>query len=109
MFKRRGVYYLLFGRFCCFCQEGSGIFVHTASSPLGPWHKPKPVLTDPTVSRIAKAHNVTNAQVGLRWITQQGLTVVTASSSATHDVEDLSLSSFELTSQEMADLDAVVI
>ena len=37
MFERQGTYYLLWTRFCCFCAEGSGAFVHTARHPLGPW------------------------------------------------------------------------
>eukprot|EP00047_Mylnosiga_fluctuans_P006490 m.247211 g.247211 ORF g.247211 m.247211 type:complete len:382 (-) comp15327_c0_seq1:59-1204(-) len=37
MFKRDGIYYALFGHCCCFCYQGSGILVHTAPSPLGPW------------------------------------------------------------------------
>lgn len=37
MFKRRDLYYVLFGPCCCFCYQGSGIIVHTAPSPMGPW------------------------------------------------------------------------
>eukprot|EP00043_Microstomoeca_roanoka_P006211 m.61088 g.61088 ORF g.61088 m.61088 type:complete len:425 (-) comp13322_c0_seq2:21-1295(-) len=37
LFKRKGVYYALFGHCCCFCSEGSGIGVYTATSPLGPY------------------------------------------------------------------------
>jgi beta-xylosidase len=37
MFKRNGIYYALFGRCCCYCAEGSGVTVHTSSSPLGPF------------------------------------------------------------------------
>lgn len=37
MFKRKGVYYALFGNCCCFCGGGSGIGVYTASKPLGPY------------------------------------------------------------------------
>lgn len=38
MFKRKGVYYALFGNCCCFCGQGSGIGVYTSvTSPLGPW------------------------------------------------------------------------
>ena len=37
IFKRNGVYYALFGNCCCFCGQGSGIGVHTARHPLGPW------------------------------------------------------------------------
>ena len=37
MFKRQGIYYALFGGCCCYCQDGSGVTVYTASSPLGPY------------------------------------------------------------------------
>lgn len=37
IFKRRGIYYALFGGCCCFCSRGSGIGVYTARQPLGPW------------------------------------------------------------------------
>jgi len=37
MFKRQGIYYAVFGQCCCYCQEGSGVTVYTASSPLGPF------------------------------------------------------------------------
>eukprot|EP00051_Salpingoeca_urceolata_P027193 m.480382 g.480382 ORF g.480382 m.480382 type:complete len:366 (+) comp21810_c0_seq1:160-1257(+) len=37
LFKRKGIYYALFGHCCCFCQAGSGIGVYTSSSPLGPY------------------------------------------------------------------------
>jgi len=30
-------YYAVFGHCCCFCFQGSGLIVHTAPSPLGPW------------------------------------------------------------------------
>jgi beta-xylosidase len=36
-FKRNGTYYVLFGHCCCFCYQGSGLFVYTAPHPLGPW------------------------------------------------------------------------
>merc|ERR1712070_327071 len=36
-FKRKGTYYALFGKCCCFCGHGSGIGVYTAAAPLGPW------------------------------------------------------------------------
>jgi len=36
-FKRKGVYYALFGNCCCFCGHGSGIGVYTATHPLGPY------------------------------------------------------------------------
>jgi len=36
-FKRNSIYYILFGHCCCFCEQGSGVIVHTATSPLGVW------------------------------------------------------------------------
>jgi len=38
-FKRGDIYYVLFGYCCCYCEQGSGIMVHTATSPLGPYTK----------------------------------------------------------------------
>ena len=37
IFKRGAVWYALFGHCCCYCEQGSGLFVHTASDPMGPW------------------------------------------------------------------------
>ena len=37
MFVRQNVYYALFGHCCCFCFQGSGVIVHTAPTPMGPW------------------------------------------------------------------------
>ena len=45
------MYYALFGECCCFCQFGSGIVVHTAPHPLGPWttHRNIGCETQPSV------------------------------------------------------------
>jgi hypothetical protein len=37
MFKRNNLYYLLTDYTCCFCTQGSGAKVFTATSPLGPF------------------------------------------------------------------------
>ena len=37
LFKRQGLYYLLFDSTCCFCPAGSGALVFTSKHPLGPW------------------------------------------------------------------------
>ena len=37
LFKRKGVYYLLYGSCCCACREGSGAVVHMAKDIAGPW------------------------------------------------------------------------
>jgi len=81
---------------------------YEAYSPLGPWNGAKPVLTDPTVAAIAKAHNVSSAEVGMAWIVQQGIPMVTASTKADHDLEDIhSIFDVALTDTEMTILSAV--
>ena len=37
MFRRGSLYYALFDSCCCFCPEGSGAQVYTATAPLGPY------------------------------------------------------------------------
>jgi beta-xylosidase len=37
LFERHGIYYALFGHCCCFCYQGSDMFVFQAPHPLGPW------------------------------------------------------------------------
>ena len=54
---------------------------------VGPKCK-RPALGDPTVLKIAKAHNVSAAEVGMRWILQQGLLLATASAEAEYDTEN---------------------
>ena len=89
------------------CRE-LGI-VYEAYSPLGPWGQPKPVLSDKTVAAIAVAHNVSAAVVGMRWIAQQNLTIVTAVNSTDFVTEDIStvLTMDALTAAEMNALSAV--
>ena len=37
MFKRNNLYYLLFDNTCCFCTDGAGARVYTATVPMGPF------------------------------------------------------------------------
>ena len=66
-----------------FCQE-KGIR-YSAYSPLaGFWPvthgwSTSALLSDPTVTQIARKYNASSAQVALRWLTQQRIAVVTAS------------------------------
>lgn len=59
------------------------------------------LITGPLVTSIGKAHNVTGAQVALRWAVQQGIPVVPKSSNPKHLAEDFDLFSFSLTQKEM--------
>ena len=51
-----------------------------AYSPSGAFTAVKGVLTDPTVVKIAKAHDVHPMLIALRWLTQQGIATISATS-----------------------------
>jgi diketogulonate reductase-like aldo/keto reductase len=66
------------------------------------------VFNNPTVLAVAAAHNASGAQVALKWLTQQDISVVTAAHDPAFIGEDIDLWSFgELTPQEMATLAAI--
>ena len=63
---------------------------------------------DEVIAAIAKAHNVTPAQVILRWNLQRGIVVIPGSSNPDHIRENLDIFGFELTEEEtgqIAELD----
>jgi len=37
LLEQNGTYFALFDYCCCYCHQGSGVMVHTAPHPLGPW------------------------------------------------------------------------
>ena len=53
------------------------------------------------VEEIANAHNVTSAQVILRWNLQRGVVVIPGSSNPEHIKENTDIYDFELTDEEM--------
>ena len=73
--QTNGLFYALFGHCCCFCFQGSGLFVYTASEPLGPWTRqaspagfdaaceapPPPVAANPFCAATAAAGEFTVA------------------------------------------------
>jgi diketogulonate reductase-like aldo/keto reductase len=77
-----------------------------AYSPLGGFTQVN-VLKDPTVMAVAKAHGKNTAQIALRWITQQGITVVTRSDNKDHDILDLESFDITLTEDEMTRLSGI--
>lgn len=87
-----------------FC-DAHGI-AYSAYSPLGGWakHGTGHVLNDPTVKAVAAAHNVSAAQVAMRWVTQQDVVAVTSSDKDSHIVGDLASFAFNLTDDELARL-----
>merc|ERR1712037_753240 len=79
---------------------------YSAYSPLGGLSG-LDIYKNPRVVAIGKAHNKSPAQVALRWLVQQNITVVTAANKESYEAEDMDLFSFSLTDQEMAALTAL--
>ena len=57
-----------------------------------------------TITRIARNHNVTSAQVILRWQIQDGYIAIPGSSNADHIRENFDIFSFELSEEEMQEI-----
>lgn len=64
------------------------------------------LIDGPLVSAIGRAHNVSGAQVALRWLVQSGVPAIPRSRSAAHLRDNLALFDFALSAAEMARLDA---
>ena len=75
-----------------------------AHSPLG--HAGKP-LTDATITHIAAARGRTTAQIILRWHLQHGHIIIPKSARPERMAENLALFDFELTTAEIAAIDAL--
>jgi diketogulonate reductase-like aldo/keto reductase len=76
---------------------------YSAYSPLGGLSGID-ILKNLDVLAIAHAHTVSAAQVALRWLVQQNISVVTAASNPEYIREDIDVFSFVLTPAEMATL-----
>jgi len=87
-------------------MHGLGI-VMQAWYPLGGRGHTGELLTDETITEIAKAHDKSSAQVILRWDLQNGVVVIPGSSNPEHILENISIFDFSLTSEEMAKIDAL--
>lgn len=69
--------------------------------PLGGRGYTAELLDNTTITAIAAAHNVSSAQVILRWDLQRGIVVIPGSGNPEHIKENLNLFEFELTDDEM--------
>lgn len=65
------------------------------------------MLTDETIVGIARAHEVSAAQVILRWHLQQGRVIIPKSVTESRIIANLNLFGFKLTSDELASIDAL--
>ncbi len=75
--------------------------------PLGGRGHTAELLGDETITAIAEAHQVSSAQVILRWDLQRGIIVIPGSSNPDHIRENLDLFGFELTEEEMQQINAL--
>lgn len=64
-------------------------------------------LEDPTITRIAKAHTKSPAQVMLRWHLQQGRSVIPKSTKPQRIAENFAVFDFDLSRDEIAAIDAL--
>lgn len=69
--------------------------------PFGGRGHTSELLNDETIVEIAQNHNVTAAQVILRWNLQRGVVVIPGSSNPDHIQENTEIYDFELTDEEM--------
>lgn len=85
MFKRSGRYYLVYGKNCCFCPQGSNIYVKIADQPFGPYRENVPF--DIRSDRLINAQSTHVAEIqtdagkafiymGDRWRSAPGCTYV---------------------------------
>lgn len=75
--------------------------------PLGGRGHTAELLGDKVISGIAKDHEVSSAQVILRWNLQKGVVVIPGSSNPDHIRENTELYGFTLTDEEMAQISAL--
>lgn len=75
--------------------------------PLGGRGHTAELLGDETITAIAQAHGVSAAQVILRWNLQKGVVVIPGSSNPEHIRENTELYHFQLTEDEMDQINAL--
>ena len=78
-----------------------------AYSALSGFAYPAVSLSNPAVVAIAAKHNVSTAQVALRWSIQRSVFVVTSTTHTEYMKTDMSIFDFKLTSEEMRKLAAL--
>ena len=66
-----------------------------------------PLFTHPTIKKIAAAHDVSTAQVLLRWATQNDVCVIPKSSKKERLLQNLKSDSFDLTETELDEIDGL--
>ena len=75
--------------------------------PFGGRGHTSELLNNETIVKIANNHNVSSAQVILRWNLQKGVVVIPGSSNPEHIKENTDIYGFELTAEEMQKINAL--
>lgn len=75
--------------------------------PLGGRGHTTELLSDPVITEIAEVHQVSSAQVILRWNLQKGVVVIPGSSNPDHIRENTELYHFTLTEEDMNQMNAL--
>lgn len=75
--------------------------------PFGGRGHTKELLTNETIMRIAEEHEVSSAQVILRWNLQKGVVVIPGSSNPDHIKENTEIYHFTLSKEEMDEINAL--
>merc|ERR1719265_500110 len=84
-------------------SEKYGIHLQ-AYSPLG--NGESDLITGDLVTSIGAKYSKTGAQVSLRWIQENGVSLTTKTTKTSHMQEDLDVFTFELSTEDKAALDA---
>jgi len=79
----------------------------SAYSPLGGTAGAEKLLSDPKLVSIGKAHNVSSAQVTLRYLLQRNTIVIPTSTHKQYIIEDIDLFNFKLTDDDMNAIDSL--
>jgi diketogulonate reductase-like aldo/keto reductase len=79
----------------------------TAYSPLGGTGEVATLMAETKLVSIAKAHNVTSAQIVLKYQVQRNVIVIPSSTTKTHILEDIDLFKFKLTDAEVQEIDSM--
>ncbi len=75
--------------------------------PFGGRGHTSELLNNETITRIANNHNVSSAQVILRWNLQKGVVVIPGSSNPDHIKENMNIYGFELNENEMQEINSL--
>lgn len=75
--------------------------------PLGGRGHTQALLQNPIIVKIAQIHKKTPAQIILRWDIQNGVNVIPGSSNPTHMQENIDIFDFELSADEMDEINSL--